>query len=128
MQIIFRWFWGEHKYGEERENSVDGLLTVVEPEWNVHRCLLYLLNFSMCLKFFKMKSCVRAEYFPPEVENKASMSFSTLLFSIMLESLASTIGKKKKEKAHRVERTVEGELLPLELLGSGAMVFFDCFM
>ena len=92
----FQMVWGEHKYGGERENYVDGLLTVVESEWNVHRCLLYYLNFSVCLKFFKMKSCVRTEYFSPEVGNKASMSFSTLLFSIMLEGLAGTMGKKKK--------------------------------
>lgn len=85
-------------------------------------------EFFYVFEIFQNEKLCESEYFPPKVGNEASMSFSTLLFSIMLESLASTIGKKKKEKAYRVERTVEGELFPLELLGSGAMVLFNCFM
>lgn len=99
---------------------------IINSCWILMECaqvFIVLLEFFCVFEIFQNeKLCESWKFFPPEVGNKASMSFSTLLFSIMLEGLASTIGKKKKEKAYRVERKVEGELFPLELLGSGAMI------
>lgn len=65
--------WGESINMEERESNVTDHLQVVNLN-GVHRYLLYYsLNFSIHLKFFKIKSWVKAEYLPSEVGNKAKM-------------------------------------------------------
>lgn len=98
------WCWEEYKYGGERESNVTSCsLMVVESEWSVLRYLLYnSLNFSLFSEFFKMKfgkSWVLSSGGWEQGKNVFSQ-----LFSIIRESLASTVGKKKKEKADRLER------------------------